>query len=44
MKNKTCFFAAGKGVGGGTIVNYMIYSRGTKRDYDKLAEAGNTGW
>lgn len=31
-------------MGGTSIVNFMIYSRGNKQDFDSWAKAGNTGW
>jgi choline dehydrogenase len=34
----------GKLLGGSTAVNGMMWSRGTKADFDGLVERGNTGW
>ncbi|XP_028140515.1 glucose dehydrogenase [FAD, quinone]-like [Diabrotica virgifera virgifera] len=40
----TCLIAKGKAVGGTSVTNFMVYTRGNKLDYDEWAALGNTGW
>ncbi|XP_057671968.1 glucose dehydrogenase [FAD, quinone]-like [Diorhabda carinulata] len=35
--NQTCPIARGKGVGGGSLINALVYCRGPPGDFDKLA-------
>lgn len=44
MENKQCFWPRGKVVGGTSVVNYMVYTRGLKEDWDRIADKGNYGW
>ncbi|MCB2061595.1 MAG: GMC family oxidoreductase N-terminal domain-containing protein [Novosphingobium sp.] len=43
-KGRQIFLFSGKGLGGGSAINGMVYIRGTRYDYDQWAASGCTGW
>ncbi|PSN57124.1 hypothetical protein C0J52_01340 [Blattella germanica] len=44
LQNRQCNYPRGKVLGGSSVLNYMIYTRGHRKDYDNWADMGNVGW
>ncbi|RVE55122.1 hypothetical protein evm_000020 [Chilo suppressalis] len=43
-EEQRCFWPRGKAVGGTSVTNFMLYTRGRPQDWDRIAADGNYGW
>ncbi|XP_023937296.2 glucose dehydrogenase [FAD, quinone] [Bicyclus anynana] len=43
-RGQSCSWTSGRTMGGSSSVNYLVYSRGNRLDYDTWAGLGNYGW
>lgn len=44
FKGHTCLIHAGRGLGGTSLMNWLVFTRGNRYDYDEWENLGNSGW
>lgn len=44
LNNRRIFLTRGRGLGGTSLMNAMVYMRGNRGDYDHWRDLGNVGW
>ncbi|MBY0380519.1 MAG: choline dehydrogenase [Xanthobacteraceae bacterium] len=44
MKDRKIYWPRGRGLGGSSSINGLIFIRGQREDYDHWAQLGNAGW
>jgi choline dehydrogenase len=44
LNNRRIFLTRGRGLGGTSLMNAMVYMRGNRGDYDHWRDLGNPGW
>lgn len=43
-QGRRCAAPRGKALGGSSVINFLMHTRGSPKDFDRWAEAGNYGW
>ena len=44
LLNRSIGAPSGKVIGGGTVLNGMVFNRGSRAEYDRWEKLGNPGW